>query len=225
MGRARRTSSTRGRGRSCWRGSPGSRPARVSGRRVPIAADGRPLGPARPRARGRHRRRPVAAARAAARLARRRLRCSGRCSSGTLQVLADEARPAEAWFGVPIESLILPVGGRGRLSRRDPARAVRAVARAGARHHLADRGADARARGAASTGDDGADRRRPDGAAGRPILLVAFLGVHRRRGDGPRRARPAPGGGRCREGRPAGPRRGRRARRGAARLSGRRRCG
>jgi len=27
---------------------------------------------------------------------------------GTLQVLADEAAPAQAWFGVPIESLILP---------------------------------------------------------------------------------------------------------------------
>ena len=27
---------------------------------------------------------------------------------GTLQVLGDEAAPAEAWFGVPIESLILP---------------------------------------------------------------------------------------------------------------------
>ena len=27
---------------------------------------------------------------------------------GTLQVLADEAAPGQAWFGVPIESLILP---------------------------------------------------------------------------------------------------------------------
>jgi hypothetical protein len=27
---------------------------------------------------------------------------------GTLQVLADEAAPAQAWFGVPVESLILP---------------------------------------------------------------------------------------------------------------------
>ena len=65
---------------------------------------------------------------------------------GTLQVLHDEAAPVHAWFGVPIESVILPsvaaVACLGAI-RLVP---VRAVARPGARRHLVHRRADARAR-------------------------------------------------------------------------------
>ena len=67
---------------------------------------------------------------------------------GTLQVLTDEVHPSQAWFGIPIESLILPsVAAVACLG------AIRLVPFGlwlvpGARHHLADRRADARARGA-----------------------------------------------------------------------------
>ena len=67
---------------------------------------------------------------------------------GTLQVLADEAAPAHGLVRRP-DRVAHPAGGRGgRLPRRDPARAVRAVARAGARRHVAARRPHARPRGA-----------------------------------------------------------------------------
>ena len=94
---------------------------------------------------------------------------------GTLQVLHDEAAPLEVWFGVPIESVILPSVAAVGLSRRHPARPVRAVAAPGARRHLVDRRADARAREPDQPG------RRRLSAEDRTavlvtILLVAFLG-------------------------------------------------
>ena len=70
---------------------------------------------------------------------------------GTLQVLTDEAHPAQAWSGVPIESLILPsVAAVACLG------AIRLVPFGlwlvpGAGRHLADRRPDAGARGADHT--------------------------------------------------------------------------
>ena len=219
--------STRARGRTC---SPGS-PAKPERRRDATAAyrsraDGRPRGPARPRARRGHRRRAVAAARAAGRLARGRPRCSGRCSSARSRSSADEAAPAEALVRRP-DRVADPAGGRGgRLSRRDPARAVRAVARAGARRHLAASSAGrSRSRRGSSRLDGGLDRGRPDArcwSRSCSSRSSAFTGVAAMVPGGlvqPRRRRPLP-----RE-RPAGPGRGRRASSRACSATGRRRCG
>ena len=137
---------------------------------------------------------------------------------GTLQVLTDEVHPSQAWFGIPIESVILPSVAAVGLSRGDPAGAVRAVAHTRARHHLADRRADAHARG-----EDQPDRRpaRPR-TTGRAllvtILLVAFLaftGVAAMVPGGLAQA-----GGALGESNLLDPCRGRRPRRRAARLPG-----
>ncbi len=135
---------------------------------------------------------------------------------GTLQVLADEAGPANAVVRRPDRGAHPPLGGGRGLSRRDPAGAVRAVACAGARHHLADR---RRARSRSRRGSTGtttaltADDRT---ALLVTILLVAFLGF-----TGVAAMVPGglvqTGGPLARE-RPAGAGRGRRARRGAPRL-------
>ena len=98
---------------------------------------------------------------------------------GTLQVLSDEAGPGDAWAGVAIEALIVPVDRRRRVSRSHQARAVRAVARARARRDIRRRRSDACARSQDPPVDRCAVRRRtgrrsPHDAV---VAFLAFTGV------------------------------------------------
>ena len=133
---------------------------------------------------------PVAAARAAAHLAGRGGAARGDAARHAPGPRRRGRRPSQAWFGVPIESLILP--------------SVAAVACLGAirlvpfglwlvpalAHHLVDRRPDARRSRRGSTASDGRlTLGRPDRAAGHdPAGRVPRL--HRGRRDGAGRPRP-----------------------------------
>ena len=190
---------TRGRGPICWPGRPASRGAceRLAYHR----GDGRPLGAPRPGPRRGHRRRVVEAARAAARLGRR----GGVARRDAVRDPPGPGRRGRARSGVVRrrDRVADPaVGRRGRLPRGDPARPVRAVARAGARADLAGRDPDAVARGAHHARAGGACRGRPDRAAGHdPAGRLPRL--HRRGGDGA--GRPGPDRRRARREQPARP--------------------
>ena len=120
--------------------------------------DGRPLGTPRPGPRRGHRRRAVAAARAAARLGRR----GGVARRDAVRDAPGPGRRGRARSGVVRrrDRVAHPaVRRRGRLPRGDPARPVRAVARAGARADLAGRRSGrCRSRRASRTGRPGLPR-------------------------------------------------------------------
>ena len=161
----------------------------MSGSRTIAAMDDR-LGAPRPGSRRGHRRRAVAPARAAAHLARAPARCSARCSSGRSRSSHDEAAPGPGLVRRPDRVAHPAVGRGGRLPRRHPARAVRAVARPGARRSPGSSSSGRSRSRLASTTAVGALTADDRTALLVTILLVAFLGVHRRRRDGAGRSRP-----------------------------------
>ena len=160
VGGAGARSSTRGRGTTCWPGPAASRAGSDGSSRV-----------RRSRITAAHRDLALAAVTLVglSRLSSRRSSGSSRDpaargdrSSAPSRSSPTRRRRPKPPPGVAIEALILPAGRRRCLSRRDPARAVRVVARAGPRRHLAARPPHPGARGADPPRPDGPLRGRPD---------------------------------------------------------------